>query len=1155
MRKISRKILSMLICITMLVSIPPTIIVMADDAPPDATSNTNIDNSDNAAVQGQVEVKILSSDVSQMKREKVIFMNGKSVMIVNGKAIKINSKDETITPVLKDNIVFVPSYLLSKAFSANIAYNQDKTIVTITIGKVKIQFSIVDKTATIDGGSPVKVEASVFFQQGTEFFPIEFIAKSIGQTMAYDKCGFTSISKTSNNFTTSDKDQKILQDIAYQIETLSNHAPYPKDPAEQYYFQNYFVDIDRNKVATGRVIGVDADGDSLKYTKDTEPKHGKATVKSDGRFTYTPIRDYIGLDEFYVKVDDSRGGTCNAIVRVYTGLGKDELMKIVKDKYSVKKHPRLIFNEDDFANMKINRTTDTFLDKTLNNIISTANGILPTKPETAFVRGVSRGPVEQRTINLALAYRLTSDKKYLDRLIQEINAVCDENIYTSWGPVGGGEIDMGPILQGISLAFDWCYDDLSPELKLKICNAFMRNAYIPEYGHVMSNTERFSGFNNYAGIGSAGFALSALAICDEAFSGQEMVQNILPKAMRGVTRVMVSFFPDGAYYEGIGYGGWMMRNMATFISAQRKCLGLDTDAELAKYFYKSAEWANFLQGGAGNFQSGEDAPAGGINALPITLMLADKANRPDYAWLYYKLSEAKGGDWGALLFYNPEIRKKVKKPEVQDVYFRDIEQVYIHSDFGNVNENFMGMNVGSNVEWHTALEIGTVQLQSMGTPWFLHMGGDSYKLPNYGGKTFVYRKRAEGRNTLVFNPNAGNDQIQGHERFEKFESTPTGSFAIGNLTFAYSNNAFEVKRGIQMFDNKSQFLIQDEIKARGKSEIYSFFHTGQKITMNEDGKSATLKDENGNILFVKLITESPNARLIQMEAKQLPTSPQTAGQNPNIGYSKLAVHLTNTRDTTIALWCVPLLKGQELQDSPPAIKPLSQWTKEDMTKVTVRPALSGIKINGEDCPGFNSTTYSYAISLPLKTEKPAVIQATANDDIDIEITQPTAVDGTATIIAKLKDGSSKRTFYSLKFRETIPMGAPTDLEKKRIVKATASSDFPEKSIDGDSDDSSRFAAADKSWILYDLGTVKQVQAISLLLYNGFERNYNYSMEVSENGKSWKKVFDGQSNGTATNGVKDFETYYFKPTNARFVRINTNGSNANKWTGIIEIGIY
>ncbi|WP_374400510.1 retention module-containing protein, partial [Niveibacterium sp.] len=66
----------------------------------------------------------------------------------------------------------------------------------------------------------------------------------------------------------------------------------------------------------GRTPGADVDGDTLSYSKGSDPAHGSVTVDTDGTWIYTPTKDYNGPDSFTVMVSDGRGGTTTATVSV-----------------------------------------------------------------------------------------------------------------------------------------------------------------------------------------------------------------------------------------------------------------------------------------------------------------------------------------------------------------------------------------------------------------------------------------------------------------------------------------------------------------------------------------------------------------------------------------------------------------------------------------------------------------------------------------------------------------------------------------------------------------------------------------------------------------------------------------------------------------------
>jgi len=721
----------------------------------------------------------------------------------------------------------------------------------------------------------------------------------------------------------------------------TNHPPYPKDYYFEYYDQGYFVDTDKDKPVNGKVIGVDEDRDQLSYSLKDEPKNGHVSLSTDGSFIYTPNKSFIGLDSFHVNVIDTKRASSTAIVRASVGYSAVDFMEMFHNKFNgqVKAHPRLVYTDNDFSQLKAQRGSDEFLDKTINNIISNANNILKTKADKPLEPKVLlRDVIQAGSANLSLAYKLTGDVQYLNRFIELINVVCDSTKTPSWGISGhGGEVSFGQILNSLALAYDFLYNDLSVETRTKIELAVIRNCYAPAYQQMIESKGIYGSFNNYNGIGSAGFAFSAMALCDAGFGGnknaQDMTQQVLAKCVRTMQRAMVSFMPDGAYYEGLGYGLWLTRNLSMPVIGLKKVFNLTYPNELTYgAYYKSPDWFMAVQGGAGEFGNGEDgikrvyAPTSKMKGYDVSLLLAKLTNKPEYAWLYYQLNERKGGDWQSLLYYDKKIREKavLSKPLIDDVYFKNYGMAILHSDYGNEKENAISLYNGSNIEWHLALEEGAVQLNALGTQWFSHIGGDNYSIPHYGQKSNVYRKRAEGRNTLIINPYNGPDQEWSRGKIDGFGSTDTAAFAIADITRAYAKNATSIVRGVRLFNNKKEFLIQDEIKTKGDAEIYSFFHTGQEIKLADDKHSAILTDKKGNRLFVELLTPH-EAELSVTDAVLLPQSPHVDGQTPNDGFKKITIHLKKVDSTTITLWAVPLLPNEKLPTFKPSLISFVEW--------------------------------------------------------------------------------------------------------------------------------------------------------------------------------------------------------------------------------------
>lgn len=79
---------------------------------------------------------------------------------------------------------------------------------------------------------------------------------------------------------------------------------------------NYSVTTDEDTPVSGTVIGNDADGDSLNYSKGSDPSHGTVIVNADGTWTYTPTSNYFGSDEFNVTVSDGNGGFATSTISI-----------------------------------------------------------------------------------------------------------------------------------------------------------------------------------------------------------------------------------------------------------------------------------------------------------------------------------------------------------------------------------------------------------------------------------------------------------------------------------------------------------------------------------------------------------------------------------------------------------------------------------------------------------------------------------------------------------------------------------------------------------------------------------------------------------------------------------------------------------------------
>jgi len=87
-----------------------------------------------------------------------------------------------------------------------------------------------------------------------------------------------------------------------------------------------------------------------------------------------------------------------------------------------------------------------------------------------------------------------------------------------------------------------------------------------------------------------------------------------------------------------------------------------------------------------------------------------------------------------------------------------------------------------------------------------------------------------------------------------------------------------------------------------------------------------------------------------------------------------------------------------------------------------------------------------------------------------------------------------------------------------------------------------------SSIELDLGSSKNICSLDIAWYKGNERQNNFVISTSQDGKSYKTVFSTISSGKSLS----YEKYVFSDNLARYVKITVNGNTLNNYASISEI---
>ncbi|RYZ25685.1 MAG: hypothetical protein EOP01_09995, partial [Propionibacteriaceae bacterium] len=294
-----------------------------------------------------------------------------------------------------------------------------------------------------------------------------------------------------------------------------------------------------------------------------------------------------------------------------------------------------------------------------------------------------------------------------------------------------------------------------------------------------------------------------------------------------------------------------------------------------------------------------------------------------------------------------------------------------------------------------------------------------------------YRTRAEGHNTLAidpFDPSSGNKTSS--TTMIKRGSDVDSAYAVADLSSAYAGKVSSWHRGVRLFDNRSQLLVQDEITASGSIEALWSMHTGARIQVASDGRSAVLF-QDGERVLARIV--SPGGQtFVRMAAAPLPTSPNPK-QTANTGINKLAINVKGSQKVTVAVQLTPLRHGSTVQSaSAPAVpNALGSWDVAGSTA-----PLSGIKVDGAGVPGFRSDQSSYTVAVP--SGRVPVVSATAPAG-KVAVQQATSVPGRAKITVSGTGGAATSYVVNLE---------PAQLKITKASASLVSSGYASATIDG-----------------------------------------------------------------------------------------------------------
>lgn len=575
----------------------------------------------------------------------------------------------------------------------------------------------------------------------------------------------------------------------------------------------------------------------------------------------------------------------------------DQILKTLK-----KEHPRLIIDAQTIPRIKKLIAQDTVAANTYQRVKRDANRTLTQEPSIYEIPDgrrllrVSRR-VKERVRNLAFVFLMEGDQKYVDRVWAEIELAAS---FKDWNP--SHFLDTAEMTYAFATAYDWLYDQWSEEQKRIMRDAIIEKGLKPGLEIYRKGNWWVRNHNNWNQVCNGGMGMGALAIAEHI---PDMATEILHSGLKSIPLPMTFYAPDGAGVEGVTYWSYGSRYNILYLSSLNTALGTDYGLSELPGFKESGAYQIYISGASRMSFNFADCGFSRMST-PMHFWMGQHYNIPHYAWFRYDtLRQYNRGNVLDLIWFDNSATTFNPSQTPLDKHFRKADVASMRSSWTDPNALALGIQAGGNLNLrqHRHLDQGTFIFEALGERWAIDSGTERETYQSHRNKRKrweFYRIRAEGHNTLVFNPQNGPDQNPKAEcPITTFTSTPQKGLAVLDLTDVYADYVTQAKRTFEMV-NRDHVIITDEILAKSPSELYWFMHTEAEITPK--GNKATLT-QNGKKLTAEILSPA-QAIFTVMDAKPLPTSP-TPDQADNKDRRKLTIHVQNVEALTIKVKLTP----------------------------------------------------------------------------------------------------------------------------------------------------------------------------------------------------------------------------------------------------------
>ena len=487
-------------------------------------------------------------------------------------------------------------------------------------------------------------------------------------------------------------------------------------------------------------------------------------------------------------------------------------------------HPRILLLKGQEEVIKQNIATNAVWKKVHLNILSACDNIIA-KPDLERIL-IGRRLLDKsrecirRIFYLSYAWRMTHDVKYLKKAESELLTI---SAFSDWNP--SHFLDVAEMTMGVSIGYDWLFNDLSESSRDIIKNALISKGINQSLDSKYNSWLKVT--NNWNQVCSTGMTYGALAIYEDK---PDLAKQIIERAIKTIQLPMGDYSPDGAYPEGYGYWGYGTSFNVMFISALEKIYGTDFGLSDKQGFLKTAGYLENMTGPSGKCFNYSDAGGGsGIN--PAMFWFANRLKNSSVLLIeksYLESGKSLINDrlLPAIMIWGTDVDlNKISAPKDLIWVGKGKNPVALmRTSWSDPNAIFVGLKGGSPSVNHAHMDEGSFVMDAGNVRWAMDFGMQDYESLESKGVDLwnesqnsqrwqVLRYNNLSHNTLTFNNEF--QLVKGYAPIVSFTNNPSFLSAITDLSELYKNNVNAANRGIAIVDQK-YVMVRDEIVSNDK---------------------------------------------------------------------------------------------------------------------------------------------------------------------------------------------------------------------------------------------------------------------------------------------------------------------------------------------------